>query len=52
DTAAQQQTDINGQILVTYSEREALIQKLTTKWTLDLSKRIEMLSYTKSNGVK
>ncbi|CAF2078968.1 unnamed protein product [Rotaria magnacalcarata] len=52
DTAAQQQTDINGQILVTYSEREALIQKLAAKWTLDLSKRIEMLAYTKSNGVK
>ncbi len=31
DTAVQQQTDSNGQILVTPNERQALIQKLYEK---------------------
>ncbi|CAF3064392.1 unnamed protein product [Rotaria sp. Silwood2] len=52
DTAVQQQTDPNGQTLVTESEREALVQRLTTKWTIDLSKRVEGLAYEKSRGVK
>jgi hypothetical protein len=52
DTAIQQQTDSNGQTIVTQHERQALIQKLQSKWPLELSKRIENQAYEKSRGVK
>jgi len=68
DTAIQQQTDSNGQIIVTPTERQALIQKLyeenflyfvfdlslfrQSKWPLELSTRIENQAYEKSRGIK
>ncbi len=68
DTAVQQQTDSNGQTIVTPNERQALIQKLQeksfeilsnsifiyrhSKWPLDLSTRIENQAFEKSHGLK
>ncbi|UJR24936.1 hypothetical protein I4U23_006300 [Adineta vaga] len=52
EAAVHQITDVNGQVLVTQSERHALIQKLSATWNADLSTRIEGLAFEKSRGVK
>ncbi|CAF0886338.1 unnamed protein product [Rotaria sordida] len=51
-TSVPQPTGSNGQTIVTPNERQALIQKLTSKWPLQLSKRIEEQAFEKSHGIK
>ncbi|CAF3494790.1 unnamed protein product [Adineta steineri] len=52
DTAAQQLIDTNGQPLVTQQERQAMVNKLSTHWTQDLSTRVENMAFEKSGGRK
>ncbi|CAF2443371.1 unnamed protein product [Rotaria sp. Silwood2] len=51
-TGVPQPTGSNGQTVVTPSERQALIQKLASKWPLQLSTRIEEQAFEKSRGIK
>ncbi|CAF1971604.1 unnamed protein product [Rotaria magnacalcarata] len=52
NTAVHPQTDSNGQPIVTPNERQALLQKLASRCSQEMSTRIEKQAFEKSQGIK
>ncbi|UJR23878.1 hypothetical protein I4U23_026850 [Adineta vaga] len=52
EAAVKQQNDSNAQTMVTAAERQALLQKLVTRWPAEISKQVESQAYEKSHGIK